>query len=203
MSGVGPPGYKFRPAPGSSTLSDESQYTLDLFYQKLCHYRTQLPANVQQKLTKSDLKELSQALLDGTVFEIVKELEDIQQLSERDLLNKRIKVVSSQKTQKMAQAKQHAAEMADCKPHTVPLVKTRHQKEKTDLDSKLKEELKSTDQTIILELDQLVTDQQSTMHQAAVPLFMVTNNPADIQLQMHLLKFIQKLSQLPRPVTDS
>lgn len=202
MSEAGPRGYEFGPipaGPGSSTLSEESQYSLDVFYQKLCQYRAQLTPNIQQKMTKADLKELAQALLDGTVFKIVKELEDIQQLSERDLLNKRVKVVSSHKTQKMSQAKKHTAELASCKAHTVPLVKSRYQKDKAELDSKLKEELKSTDQTIILELDQLVTDQQSTMQQAAVPLFSVTNNPADIQLQMHLLKFIQKLSQLSTP----
>ena len=33
------------------------------------------------------------SLLDGTVFEIVKELDEIQQLNERSLLNKRMKVL--------------------------------------------------------------------------------------------------------------
>ena len=32
------------------------------------------------------------SLMDGTVFEIVKELEEIQQLNERSLFNKRVKV---------------------------------------------------------------------------------------------------------------
>jgi len=46
------------------------------------------------------LKELATALEDGTVFEIVRELESIQQLSERSVLNQRMKVVSSHKLQK-------------------------------------------------------------------------------------------------------
>ena len=43
------------------------------------------------------LSGIATCLLDGTVFEIVKGLEDIQQLSERNLLNKRMKIVNSQK----------------------------------------------------------------------------------------------------------
>ena len=45
------------------------------------------------------LLELTSALEDGTVFEIVHELESIQQLSERKVLNQRMKVVSNHKQQ--------------------------------------------------------------------------------------------------------
>lgn len=40
---------------------------------------------------------IATSLLDGTVFEIVKGLEDIQQLTERNLLNRRMKVINSHK----------------------------------------------------------------------------------------------------------
>lgn len=43
------------------------------------------------------INSLALSLLDGTVFEIVRGLEDIQQLSERNLLNKRMKLINSQK----------------------------------------------------------------------------------------------------------
>lgn len=152
---------------------------------------------MQQRMSSADMKELAEALLDGTVFEIVKELEDIQQFKERALLNNRIKVISSQKTQKMALTKKHKEELSECKQHTTPLIKKKHEKEFAELETKLKHELKLADQKIILELDQLVSDQQSTMQQADIPMFSVTNSPDEIQVQIHLLKFIQKLSELP------
>ena len=51
----------------------------------------------KKKFTYDVLSGIATCLLDGTVFEIVKGLEDIQQLSERNLLNKRMKIVNSQK----------------------------------------------------------------------------------------------------------
>lgn len=192
-----PKGLEFNP-PDSQHFSDESHYSYEVFYQKLRQYRDQLSTAIQQSVTKEVCKELSMSLLDGTVFEIVKELADIQQLNERALLNKRMKTVNEHKTQRMALSKKHKQEEAACKlkPHNLPLVKERQEKEKTDLDLKLKDELRLTDQKIILELDQLVTDQQSTMQQAAVPLFSVTNQAGDIQVQMCVLGLIQKLSQI-------
>ena len=40
---------------------------------------------------------LAQSLLDGTVYEIVHGLEDIQQMTERNLLNRRMKLINNQK----------------------------------------------------------------------------------------------------------
>ena len=51
----------------------------------------------KRKFTYDVLSGIATCLIDGTVFEIVKGLEDIQQLSERNLLNKRMKIVNSQK----------------------------------------------------------------------------------------------------------
>lgn len=197
MAATLPQGYEFGPPSDTTSMSEDSRYLYETYYQKLSHYRSKLPPAIQQKFTSLEIKELALVLLDGTVFEIVKELEDIQQMSERDLLNRRIKVVTSHKTQKMAQDRKHREELANCKQHNIPLIKRQHDTDKCELETKMKEKLKSTDQKIILELDQLVTDQQSTMHQAAVPMFSVTNNQIDIQLQMHVLECIQKLSQLP------
>lgn len=193
-----PQGLDFSPS-DTSSLTEESHYSYEVFYHKLRQYRDQLSPAIQQRITKEVCKELAMSLLDGTVFEIVKELEDIQQLSERALLNKRMKLVSGHKTQKVSLSKKHKEEVAACnhKPHNLPLIKGNHEKEKAELDTKLREELRLTDQKVILELDQLVTDQQSTMQQAAVPLFTVTNDATEIQVQMHVLNFIQKLAQLP------
>ena len=48
------------------------------------------------QLTNDFIMETCLSLQDGTVFDIVKELEEIQQLNERSLLNRRMKVKSAQ-----------------------------------------------------------------------------------------------------------
>ena len=175
--------------------SSEGRRKHDLYTTKLCEYRDALPSSQHSRYPTAKLKELSLSLLDGTIFEIVMELKDIQQLSERSLLNKRMKMVSSQKTRKVQMAKKHKEELAACqhKQHNIPLVKLKHNGELVDMEEKLVEETRATDQSIILELDQLVTDQQSTLQQAAVPFFTVTNNPQELQVQINILRFIQKL----------
>ena len=179
-------------------LSEEEAEKLDLYYKKLCQYRDSLPSGLHTHMTNTELHQLAECLVDGTMFEIVRELEDIQQLSERALLNKRMKVVSAQKTKKVEMSKRHNEEIFAChhRPHNLPLVTAKHEKEKAELDKQLQEEIRSTDRQIILELDQLVTNQQTTMQQAAVTFFTVTNNPQEIQVQMHILRFIQKLGQM-------
>lgn len=175
--------------------SAEGRRKLDLYTSTLCEYRDALPPGQHSKYPTSKLEELALSLLDGTIFEIVMELKDIQQLSERALLNKRMKIVSSQKTMKVQTAKRHKEELAACqhRQHNLPLVEAKHIKELAEMEKKLADETRSTDQSIILELDQLVTDQQSTLQQAAVPFFSVTNNPQEIQIQISVLRFIQKL----------
>lgn len=181
-------------------LTQEEAQILDLYYHKLCQYRDTLPSNLHAKIANTQLHKLAECLIDGTIFEIVRELEDIQQLSERALLNQRMKVVSAQKTKKVEMSKRHNEEVMACehRAHNLPLVKAKHEKEKAELDKQLQEEIKSTDQQIILELDQMVTNQQTTMKQADVTFFTVTNNPQEVQIQMHILRFIQKLGQLNR-----
>lgn len=178
-------------------LTEDAQLKLSIYMAKLRQFRDDLPATLQPRMSDAQLTELATSLLDGTVYEITKELEDIQLLSERSLLNKRMRVVSSHKTQRVELAKQHKEALAACqhKPHNLPLLKSKHEAEKRELELKLAEEMRSTDQKVILELDQLVSEQQTTMHQAAVPFFSVTNKPDEIQVQMHVLSFIQRLRQ--------
>lgn len=179
-------------------LSAEARKKFDLFFGNLRKYREGLPPNFKQRTTDTQMKELALSLLDDTVFKIVQELEDIQSLSERQLLNKRMRVVGQHKMQKLQMAKRHKEDVlkTEHRPHTLPLLKMDHDKERAALEKKLADEVKLTDQEVILELDQIVSNQQSTLFQAAVPFFSVTNNAQEIQLQIHILRFILKLSQL-------
>jgi len=60
-------------------------------------------------------------------------------------------------------------------------------------------ELKMHDMRIVTQLDQKVSDQQVMLEKAGVPGFYVTNNPPEIQVQIHLLEFILKLSTMAVP----
>jgi len=51
----------------------------------------------QQRLPYDLLSSLANVLLDGTVFEIVASLREVQQLEERNLSNKRIKLINEHK----------------------------------------------------------------------------------------------------------
>ncbi|ERL91782.1 hypothetical protein D910_09107 [Dendroctonus ponderosae] len=63
-----------------------------------------------------------------------------------------------------------------------------------------KQELKEFDMKLVLELDRKVTNQQDILEQAGVPGFYRTSNPLEIKVQMHLLDFLLRLSQMQMPV---
>lgn len=69
--------------------------------------------------------------------------------------------------------------------HILALMKIKHAKK-----------LKETDMKLVLHLDQKVKDQQSTLENAGVPGFYVTDNAKEIKIQMHLLDFILRLSRM-------
>ena len=177
-------------------VSEEYAAKRDYYYEKLRRMRNELSLTARSKVPDGQLYKLACALIDGTVFDIVRELEEIQQLNERSLLNRRMKVIGEHKTQRVQMMKRHRKEVnaSQSKPHNLPLIESRHDQELAELEVQLSDQIHSTDQALILELDQIVIEQQSTLVQAAVPFFHVTNNPQDIKVQMSILDFIQRLS---------
>jgi hypothetical protein len=57
------------------------------------------------------LSKLASSLLDGTVFQIVRELEEIQQLKERNLLNGRMKMLSNHKSKLTVEDREPSSEI--------------------------------------------------------------------------------------------
>lgn len=55
------------------------------------------PSKYQQRLPYDLLSSLANSLLDGTVFEIVRSLQEVQQLEERHLHTQRVKLVNDHK----------------------------------------------------------------------------------------------------------
>ncbi|XP_014663392.1 PREDICTED: protein DGCR6-like isoform X1 [Priapulus caudatus] len=155
----------------------------------------ELPAKYQQRLPYDLLSGLASALLDGTVFQIVHGLTEIQQMTERNLFNQRMSLLNTYKTnrQDILKKQKEAIQASMSRPHNIPVVEAKFQKDLKELDQKHEADLNRTDMKLILELDQKVSDQQVTLEKAGVPGFFVTNNPQEVRVQMYQLDFIIRL----------
>uniref|UniRef100_A0A663LWW3 Protein DGCR6 n=1 Tax=Athene cunicularia TaxID=194338 RepID=A0A663LWW3_ATHCN len=82
-----------------------------------------------------------------------------------------------------------------CRPHNLPLLRAAQHREMEAVEQRIREEQRMMDEKIVLELDQKVIDQQSTLEKAGVSGFYITTNPQELTLQMNLLELIRKLQQ--------
>lgn len=154
-----------------------------------------LPSSFQQRLTYNTLSDLALALIDGTVYEIVQGLLDIQHLTEKNLYNQRQKLHCEHQALKQDLVKRHKDALQTCKSHNLALLKSNQQAELEALEVRVREEQRMMDKKIVAEMDQKVTDQQNTLEKAGVPGFYVTTNPQELTMQMNLLELILKLQQ--------
>lgn len=156
----------------------------------------ELPQKYQQRLPYELLSSLAHALLDGTVFQIVQDLKEIQYITERQLFERRMKTININKTLRQELLKKHKEALTTQGQINLPNIATiqaKQEKEIEELDKWQDEDETKTNMKIILELDQTVSDQQVTLEKAGVPGFFVTNNPNEIRLQMYLLEFIIRI----------
>ncbi|CAL1616234.1 unnamed protein product [Knipowitschia caucasica] len=154
-----------------------------------------LPSSFQQRLSYNTLSDLALALIDGTVFEIVQGLLEIQHLTEKNLYNQRQKLHCEHQGLKQDLARKHKDGLQTCKSHNLALLKSNQQAELEALEGRVREEQRMMDKKIVAEIDQKVNDQQNTLEKAGVPGFYVTVNPQELTMQMHLLELILKLQQ--------
>nr|CAG4638811.1 EOG090X0GJG [Cyclestheria hislopi] len=139
-----------------------------------------LPIQFQQRMPYELLSGLANCLLNDTIFKIVEGLTEIQQVTEKHLLQQRLQFLHKQKAEKEALTKKF-----EVSPHQAD--GSNIDTERAKLLEKQKEELKQADMNLILQLDQLVSEQQNTLEKAGVPGFYVTTNSQEIQVQMYLL----------------
>ncbi|XP_067406278.1 protein DGCR6 isoform X2 [Emydura macquarii macquarii] len=154
-----------------------------------------LPSSCQQRLSYTILSDLALALIDGTVFEIVQGLLEIQHLTEKNLYNQRLKLHGEHRVLKQEVFHRHKEAQQSCKPHNLPVLKAAQQRELEAVEQRIREEQRLMDEKIVFELDQKVVDQQSTLEKAGVSGFYITTNPQELTLQMNLLELIRKLQQ--------
>lgn len=126
---------------------------------------------------------LANALLNDTIFEIVKRLIEIQHVTENHLFELRRQAEEENKTE--VQGWEDKIKDPEELEHILALMKLKHKKQ-----------MNETDQKLVLHLDAKVRDQQTTLEKAGVPGFYVTDNPKEIKIQMHLIDFILRLSRL-------
>uniref|UniRef100_A0A3Q1GIW7 DiGeorge syndrome critical region gene 6 n=1 Tax=Acanthochromis polyacanthus TaxID=80966 RepID=A0A3Q1GIW7_9TELE len=163
-----------------STKQQERHYYLLSELQTLVK---DLPSSFQQRLSYNTLSDLALALIDGTVYEIVQGLLDIQHLTEKNLYNQRQKLHCEHQGLKQDLVRKHKDALLSCKSHNL------------DMELLLREEQRMMDKKIVAEIDQKVIDQQNTLEKAGVPGFYITTNPQELTMQMNLLELILKLQQ--------
>ncbi|NXH50012.1 DGCR6 protein, partial [Dicaeum eximium] len=187
--------------PGGFEVAEQQQQEV-LSRQQERHYRLlaelqalvkALPSTCQQRLSYTTLSELALALLDGTVFEIVQGLLEIQHLTEKNLYSQRRQLHSEHRgtgaTVRMRRSWEEGRYFTfhvkfPCGFYVFQA-----------MEQQIREEQRMMDEKIVLELDQKVIDQQSTLEKAGVSGFYITTNPQELTLQMNLLELIRKLQQ--------
>ncbi|KAI8773016.1 protein DGCR6-like isoform X1 [Biomphalaria glabrata] len=184
---------------------EELQHRHYVLLNELQKMSRELPGKFQQRLSYDLLSALASALLDGTAFEIVKGLEEVQHLEEKSLFTQRQKLINDHKSQRHEMNKKHKELLLENqnKPHNLPLIEAQVERELDTMERRCEEEMKKRDAKIILELDQKLMDQQSMLEKAGVPGFYVTNNRQDVRLQMYLLEFITRLAAKEKELRNS
>ena len=165
---------------------EDLQRKLYFLMEQLQLMASELPPKYQMRLPYELLSGLANSLLNDTIFEIVKGLMEIQHVTEKHLFQQRLQLINQQQIE---------IQQVLCTLET----EADKQSVKQSMFQKYKEELKQQDMKLVLQLDQKVADQQSTLEKAGVPGFYVTNNPMDIQVQMRLCDFIIRLSKMEVP----
>uniref|UniRef100_G3UKU1 DGCR6 protein n=1 Tax=Loxodonta africana TaxID=9785 RepID=G3UKU1_LOXAF len=149
----------------------------------------------QRRLSYTTLSDLALALLDGSVFEIVQGLLETQHLTEKRLYSQRLRLQDGHRVLRQALRQKHEEAQEACQPHNLPLLQEAALRCTRSGRQWIHEEQQTMDKKIILELDQMVADQQSTLEKAGVTGFYITTNLQELTLQMNLLKLIRKLQQ--------
>ncbi|NXB10450.1 DGCR6 protein, partial [Cnemophilus loriae] len=148
-----------------------------------------LPSACQQRLSYTTLSELALALLDGTVFEIVQGLLEIQHLTEKNLYSQRRQLHSEHRGTGATGGDEKKLGRRQILHFPIGFYVFQA------MEQQIREEQRMMDEKIVLELDQKVIDQQSTLEKAGVSGFYITTNPQELTLQMNLLELIRKLQQ--------
>ncbi|CAN7989201.1 unnamed protein product, partial [Ixodes hexagonus] len=119
----------------------------------------ELPQSYQQRLPYELLSSLANSLLDGTVYEIVRGLKDIQLMDEKSLFETRKAVLNTQRenVQELSRRQKEQKELLISAGQSPTLIALAQQKEREALEKSHQEEINRIDMKIITKLDQCVS----------------------------------------------
>ncbi|CAL4221107.1 unnamed protein product [Meganyctiphanes norvegica] len=185
---------------GNGISSQQRLYELQ---ERLQNMSKKIPIKYQHKLGLESLSTLAHLLLDDTVYQIVVELTELQQMQEKILHQQRSQIVNRHKTEQNALLKTQQQEVISAKSqgkeHVAARLSILHKQQNAELTDKHKLEILNLDEKILKTLDQKVAEQQSTLEQVGVPCFFVTDDAIEIRLQIYILGFIVKLGNIKVP----
>ncbi|XP_071552989.1 protein DGCR6 [Panulirus ornatus] len=187
----------------AETNSSDTQEKLYKMLEQLQTLARDIPPKFQQRLPYDLLSSLAHVLLDNTVFEIVRELADLQHMTEKSLHQQRSAMVNRHKGERDALVKTQREEVLAAerqgKAHVAARLPRLHQEQLSQLDSRHAQEVTDVHIRIQQVLDQKVKEQQSTLRQVGVPGFHETDNPMEIKVQMFIMGFIVKIGGIKVP----
>ncbi|XP_064079370.1 protein DGCR6-like [Macrobrachium nipponense] len=185
---------------GSATDTQEKLYKM---LEKLQSMAREIPTKFQQRLPYDLLSSLAHVLLDNTVFEIVRELVELQYMTEKSLHQQRMHMLHKHRVERENLIKKQREEILAAerqgKAHVASRLPRLHKEQLTELEARHSKDISGCHGRIQQLLDQKVIEQQSTLQQVGVPGFHETDNPIEIKVQMYIMNFIVKLGGIKVP----
>ena len=170
--------------------------SLNYYIQNLNRRVETLHPEYRRRIPYDAICQLSHSILDGTVFQIVKGLQEVQCLTEKSLSDRRSELVKSQRVNKKLMLKNQETELSMVEKNKFQrnILLKQHEAQKSSFSRNCAKELAKLDEKLVLELDRQVSEQQSALYRAGVPFFRVTSDPSEIRVQMVVLQMIMGLA---------
>ncbi|CAO1421162.1 unnamed protein product [Diamesa tonsa] len=160
------------------------QRKLYFLVENLKDFHSTLDVQLQMRIPNELMVELANCLIASpTVFTILNELKKIQNATEAYFMNLRTQEIDqyNKEIEEWNQKNLSEEELL----HTKTLLKIQHERKLKEMDIKC-----------IIDLDENVKEQQTTLMKANVPGFFETTNPQEVLIQMHLCAMIFMLQKL-------
>lgn len=166
-------------------------------YSELQKCTKSLSMSVQQRMACNTLSDLAAHLMNNpSVFKIVSDLKEIQELNEKKWFRERQRLMTSHRELKNKMKEEQNDEMLTVKPHNLALLKKKHEKDTEQLETRLQTELDDKDKKVLQEIDNLVVRQQTTLLSLGVPGFSMSGQHDEIRKQMAILQLIEDVRHM-------
>ncbi|XP_063675862.1 uncharacterized protein LOC134812394 [Bolinopsis microptera] len=173
--------------------------TKQTYIQKISARNSTAPKDCS--LSYNEVEKLAESLSDGTVFGIISELKEIQQIKLASLSKERNSIVKSfqdkKEQQESAQGEAYEQMMADenFHPSNEETMLKEFKADSVELEAQEKEALRKFDLGVLDQLDKQVEDQQKYLDIAGIPEMQLTTDNQKIRKQMFMLSVVESLPQ--------